>query len=83
MRWADLSSFIEECYYENDFDAIMLKDTAAYYSKKASNWIIDDSCQAYMLKVEKCLEREKNRVSHYLHSSSEPKLLEVGICFVI
>ena len=27
--------------------------------------------------AEECLKREKDRVSHYLHSSSEPKLLEV------
>jgi len=98
-------------YYENDFEAAMLKDTAAYYSRKAANWILDDSCPDYMLKVnwtcsvneskrifalmkwflmqivsnascwwfqaEECLMREKDRVSHYLHSSSEPKLLEV------
>jgi len=38
-------------YYENDFEAAMLKDTAAYYSRKASNWILDDSCPDYMLKV--------------------------------
>ncbi|KAJ9154482.1 hypothetical protein P3X46_027809 [Hevea brasiliensis] len=63
-------------YYENDFEAAMLKDTAAYYSRKASNWILEDSCPDYMLKAEECLKREKDRVSHYLHSSSEPKLLE-------
>ncbi|GMN46436.1 hypothetical protein TIFTF001_015620 [Ficus carica] len=62
--------------YENDFEAAMLKDTAAYYSRKASNWILEDSCPDYMLKAEECLRREKERVSHYLHSSSEPKLLE-------
>lgn len=38
-------------YYENDFEATMLKDTAAYYSRKAANWIVDDSCPDYMLKV--------------------------------
>lgn len=27
--------------------------------------------------AEECLRREKDRVAHYLHSSSEPKLLEV------
>ncbi|XP_008802119.1 cullin-1 [Phoenix dactylifera] len=64
-----------ECY-ENDFEAAMLKDTAAYYSRKASNWILEDSCPDYMLKAEECLKREKDRVSHYLHSSSEQKLLE-------
>ncbi|XP_038700032.1 cullin-1-like [Tripterygium wilfordii] len=63
-------------HYENDFEEAMLKDTAAYYSRKASNWILEDSCPDYMLKAEECLRREKDRVSHYLHSSSEPKLLE-------
>ncbi|KAM7257293.1 hypothetical protein ACFE04_013034 [Oxalis oulophora] len=62
--------------YENDFEAAMLEDTAAYYSRKASNWILEDSCPDYMLKAEECLKREKDRVAHYLHSSSEPKLLE-------
>ncbi|XP_038877979.1 cullin-1-like [Benincasa hispida] len=62
--------------YENDFEVAMLEDTAAYYSRKASNWILEDSCPDYMLKAEDCLRREKDRVSHYLHSSSEPKLLE-------
>eukprot|EP00262_Sarcandra_glabra_P016333 TRINITY_DN5291_c0_g1_i4.p1 TRINITY_DN5291_c0_g1~~TRINITY_DN5291_c0_g1_i4.p1 ORF type:complete len:771 (+),score=152.72 TRINITY_DN5291_c0_g1_i4:157-2469(+) len=64
-----------ECY-ENDFEAAMLKDSAAYYSRKASNWILEDSCPDYMLKAEECLKREKDRVSHYLHSSSEQKLLK-------
>ncbi|KAK2996180.1 hypothetical protein RJ639_029530 [Escallonia herrerae] len=63
-------------HYENDFEEVMLKDTAAYYSRKASNWILEDSCPDYMLKAEECLKREKDRVSHYLHFSSEPKLLE-------
>ena len=47
--------------YENDFEATMLKDTAAYYSRKASNWILDDSCPDYMLKV--CIIYE--RISNY------------------
>lgn len=38
-------------YYENDFEASMLNDTAAYYSRKASSWILEDSCPDYMLKV--------------------------------
>ncbi|PNY17822.1 cullin-1-like protein [Trifolium pratense] len=63
-------------HYDNDFEAAMLKDTSAYYSRKASNWILEDSCPDYMLKAEECLKREKDRVAHYLHSSSEPKLLE-------
>uniref|UniRef100_A0A0D6QS21 Cullin family profile domain-containing protein n=1 Tax=Araucaria cunninghamii TaxID=56994 RepID=A0A0D6QS21_ARACU len=63
-------------YYENDFEAYMLEDTASYYSRKAASWILEDSCPDYMLKAEECLKREKERVAHYLHSSSESKLLE-------
>ncbi|KAM0029605.1 putative cullin protein, neddylation [Helianthus debilis subsp. tardiflorus] len=62
--------------YENDFESSMLKDTAAYYSRKASNWISEDSCLDYMLKAEECLKREKDRVLIYLHVSSVPKRLE-------
>ncbi|XP_077240736.1 cullin-1-like [Tasmannia lanceolata] len=65
-----------ECY-ENDFEEAMLKDTASFYSRKGSNWILEDSCPDYMLKAEECLKRETDRVSHYLHSSSEQKLLEL------
>ncbi|KAI9123233.1 hypothetical protein K1719_006122 [Acacia pycnantha] len=59
--------------YENDFEAAMLKDTSSYYSRKASNGILEPD---YMLKAEECLKQEKEMVAHYLHSSSEPKLLE-------
>ncbi|KAK6115025.1 hypothetical protein DH2020_007294 [Rehmannia glutinosa] len=63
-------------YYENDFENVFLIDTAAYYHRKASVWIVEYTCPDYMLKVEQCLNTEKDRVSHYLHSSSETKLLE-------
>ncbi|XP_039162494.1 cullin-1 isoform X1 [Eucalyptus grandis] len=63
-------------YYENDFEAALLKDSAAYYYRKASSWISEDFCPDYLLKAEECLKQVKDRISHYLHSSSEPKLLE-------
>ncbi|KAI4349627.1 hypothetical protein L6164_010192 [Bauhinia variegata] len=62
--------------YEQDFEVHMLEDTAEYYRTKATNWIEADSCPDYMLKAEQCLKRERDRVSHYLHISSEPKLVE-------
>ncbi|KAF8038232.1 hypothetical protein BT93_B0934 [Corymbia citriodora subsp. variegata] len=63
--------------YKNDFEAALLNDSAAYYSRKALSWIsVDGYCPDYMLKAEECLKQEKDRISHYLHSSSEPKLLE-------
>ncbi|MCD7468422.1 hypothetical protein HAX54_006591, partial [Datura stramonium] len=63
-------------YYVNDFEEAMLRDTACHYSRKASTWIVEDSFPEYMLKAEESLKKEKDRVSHYLHSSSETKLLE-------
>ncbi|KAJ6962609.1 cullin-1-like isoform X1 [Populus alba x Populus x berolinensis] len=63
-------------HYEDDFEAHMLQGSGAYYSVKAANWIREDSCPDYMIKAEECLKRERERVSHYLHSSSETKLVE-------
>ncbi|XP_006303539.2 cullin-2 [Capsella rubella] len=62
--------------YEEDFESFFLEDTASYYSCKASKWIQGDSCPDYMLKSEECLKKEKERVSHYLHVATEPKLIE-------
>lgn len=39
-------------------------------------WIAEDSCPEYMLKAEECLRQEEERVQHYLHISTKPKLLE-------
>ncbi|KAH9764294.1 Cullin-1 [Citrus sinensis] len=44
-----------------DFEEHMLRDTGNYYSCKASNWIISDSCPDYMIKAEECLEKERDR----------------------
>ncbi|KAK2992003.1 hypothetical protein RJ640_014864, partial [Escallonia rubra] len=63
-------------YYEKNFETMMLQDSAAYYSGKASIWISEYPYPDYILKVEECLKQEMDRVSHYLHSSTEPKLLE-------
>ncbi|ESR33509.1 hypothetical protein CICLE_v10006812mg, partial [Citrus x clementina] len=58
------------------FEEHILRDTGNYYSCKASNWILSDSCPDYMIKAEECLEKERDRVSHYMHSSSAQKLVE-------
>ncbi|KAL3819937.1 hypothetical protein ACJIZ3_005842 [Penstemon smallii] len=63
-------------YYEKGFQDAMLIDTSAFYSRKASNWIVQYSCPVYMLKAEECLNKERERVSYYLHSSTETILLE-------
>lgn len=38
-------------YYAKDFEEMMLKDTAAFYSKKASDWIASKSYEDYITKV--------------------------------
>ncbi|KAL1323686.1 hypothetical protein HN51_033952 [Arachis hypogaea] len=68
--------FVEMDKYEEDFEVQMLEDTANYYKSKATKWIEVDSCPDYMLKAEECLRRERERVTHYLHSSTEQKLVE-------
>jgi hypothetical protein len=39
-----------ECY-ERDFEEHLLSDTADYYRRNAAQWIMQDSCPAYMIKV--------------------------------
>ena len=66
-------------YYEKDFEDTMLKDTAAYYSRKASNWILDDSCPDYMLKV--CIIYDYNQtIIFYLSTQIESNN---SFCFLI
>ncbi|KAH0730541.1 hypothetical protein KY289_001729 [Solanum tuberosum] len=64
-------------YYEKDFEESMLKDTAVFYSKKASDWIASKYYEEYMLKAEECLKDEERRVQSYLKDRSKHKLLEV------
>lgn len=62
--------------YESDLEKPLLANTATFYAKRSAQWIVDDTCPEYMLKVEQCLEKEKQRVASYLHSSTEAKLLK-------
>lgn len=62
-------------HYENDFEYKLLEETSSFYSRKAAEWINEDSCPEYMLKAEDCIKREKERVDQYLHHSSETKVL--------
>uniref|UniRef100_A0A0D3HST1 Cullin N-terminal domain-containing protein n=1 Tax=Oryza barthii TaxID=65489 RepID=A0A0D3HST1_9ORYZ len=67
-----------ECY-EVDFENAFRESTRNYYSNKAQTLILEcngaDSPE-YMLKAVECLQAELERVSHYLHSSTEPKLMQ-------
>ncbi|EFA79173.1 cullin C [Heterostelium album PN500] len=63
--------------YEEDFETPFLAKTASYYQVESQQFISSCSCPDYMKKVEICLKEELERVSHYLDSSSEPKVKDV------
>jgi hypothetical protein len=50
-----------------------------YYAAKVENWIVEDSAPTYMIRVEKALEEERQRVAAYLNAETEPKLLQVRL----
>nr|CAB3477177.1 unnamed protein product [Digitaria exilis] len=64
--------------YSQDFQDAFQQGTIDYYSKNAQTWIMEDTCPEYMLKAEESLQKEKERVGHYLHSSTEPILMEAA-----
>lgn len=63
--------------YTVDFEEQLLANTQEYYARKSSEWIEGDGTPAYMVKAEKALEAERERVTAYLNSASETKLLGV------
>jgi len=63
--------------YVTDFEDMLLSTTADFYSRESSKWAEEDSFPDYMCKAEDRLQQEQTRVAHYLHSSSEDKLLKV------
>jgi len=61
--------------YQNDFENDLLTHTSSFYARKATQWIAEDSCPAYLIKAEECLYSERERVQQYLHQSTESKLI--------
>ncbi|CAO2184574.1 unnamed protein product [Urochloa humidicola] len=74
----DIYYEIHSDLYEKDFEDAFVQGTIDYYSKKSQTWIVEDTCPEYMLKAEECLQKEKERVAHYLRSSTEPRLMEAA-----
>jgi len=63
--------------YVSDFEEMLLTTTADFYSRESAKWSEEDSFPDYMCKAEDRLRQEQERVVHYLHSSTEDKLLKV------
>ncbi|KAF6136026.1 hypothetical protein GIB67_006918, partial [Kingdonia uniflora] len=65
-----------ECGME--FEQAMLAHTAAYYSRKSSEWIAEDSCNDYIMKADWCLNQERGRICRYLDCTKWEPLLQVA-----
>uniref|UniRef100_A0A7S4ILC2 Cullin family profile domain-containing protein n=1 Tax=Odontella aurita TaxID=265563 RepID=A0A7S4ILC2_9STRA len=63
--------------YTADLEGPLLDSTREYYAKKRQEWIVSDSTPDYLIKAERALIEEKNRVADYLNPASESKLLRV------
>merc|ERR1711862_865388 len=55
----------------------MGENTREYYAKRRQEWIASDSTPDYLIKAERSLNEERNRVADYLNSATESKLLRV------
>lgn len=62
--------------YQTDLETLLLSSTREFYAAKADRWMETDSTPAYLMKVERALEEEKQRVADYLHPETESKLLK-------
>lgn len=63
--------------YTTDLEGPLLESTREYYAMKRQKWIAEDSTPDYLIKAERVLNEERNRVVEYLNLASESKLLRV------
>lgn len=63
--------------YTEDLEEPLLTSTRTFYARRREDWIASDSTPDYLIKAEASLDEEKARVTNYLNSHSEPKVLKV------
>ena len=63
--------------YTKDFEEAFLQDTRVYFMKKADEWISKDSSPEYLIKAERAISDEIQRVTSYLHPDTQMKLVKV------
>ncbi|WIA11985.1 hypothetical protein OEZ85_012066 [Tetradesmus obliquus] len=64
--------------YEEDFERHFLAAAADFYAKEAQEFIASSNAPDYMLKAERRLAEEVERVKNYLDESTEPKITRVA-----
>lgn len=60
--------------YATEFEECFLPATTDYFVRQASGWLSEDSFPEYIRKAEGALNAEEQRVTDYLHRSTQPKL---------
>mmetsp|Transcript_130355 Transcript_130355/g.325183 ORF Transcript_130355/g.325183 Transcript_130355/m.325183 type:complete len:754 (+) Transcript_130355:103-2364(+) len=65
--------------YNTEFEESFLPATSDYFVRQASGWLMEDSFPEYLRKAEVALNAEEQRVTNYLHRSTQPKLKHVVI----
>lgn len=60
--------------YVDDFEAPFIAASSEFYKKEASEYLGGCSCPDYLVKAEKRLGEERERVKKYLDPSTEAKI---------
>jgi cullin 3 len=63
--------------YQDDFEKPFLEVSASFYSVESQEFIECCDCGNYLMKAERRLNEEMERVSHYLDTGSEAKITSV------
>ena len=61
--------------YEQEFENVLLTETADYYRLESNALITDTSCADYLEHAHKRLQEEYERINSYLSPSTEKKLI--------
>eukprot|EP00937_MAST-01D_sp_MAST-1D-sp2_P006022 g6022.t1 len=64
--------------YNQDFEDALLSNSETFYARKSQEWVFSDGTPEYLIKAERVLQAESERVKAYMHVDTEPKLL--GVC---
>uniref|UniRef100_A0A914W5Q5 Cullin family profile domain-containing protein n=2 Tax=Plectus sambesii TaxID=2011161 RepID=A0A914W5Q5_9BILA len=62
--------------FRENFEKLFLKDTQAFYTKEAVDFIANNPVAEYMRKVEHWLKEEQHRYERYLHPSTQEGLVK-------
>jgi cullin 3 len=63
--------------YQHDFERHFLQETEAFYRDESLKYLSENTCLDYIEKAEMRLQEERDRVAHYLHRTTDLKLIKI------